>query len=176
MLVYGVAAEWLGNIAAITGAFLAGLMFGRTPEKERLQAGMNALAYGLFVPVFFVNIGLEVDIRQIQSDEFFLLIAITFVAIFGKLLGAGWGARLAGFNWLESLQLGAGMVSRGEVGLILASVAISNNIMSMGVFTDIVFVVLITTLVTPPMLRYMFRLTQPGAGAVMQPASRKEME
>ena len=157
MFGYGLAAELVGSIAAITGAFLAGLMFARSPEKERLERGMSALAYGLFVPVFFVNIGLSLNLRDLDLSVVWLELAVVLVAVFGKFLGAGGGARLAGYGWRESSQLGAGMISRGEVGLILASVGISNGLLSESLFSSIVGMVLITTLITPPLLRILFK-------------------
>jgi Kef-type K+ transport system membrane component KefB len=156
MIFYGLAAEVLGGMAAITGTFLAGLMFARSPEKDRLDRGVSAISYGFFVPIFFVNIGLSVNARQLEASVFWLFMAITVAAILGKLVGAGAGARLAEFSWRESVQLGAGMISRGEVGLILASVGISQGLINEGVFSAIVGMVLITTLVTPPFLRAVF--------------------
>ena len=154
MLFYGLGAELVGGMAAITGAFLAGLMFARSPEKERMERGFSAISYGLFVPIFFVNIGLTINIRQLELQDIWLLIAVTLVAILGKLVGSGLGAYWGGFDRRESLLLGAGMVSRGEVGLILASVGVTNQFMTSAVFTAIVGMVLITTLITPPMLRW----------------------
>ena len=156
MLMYGIAAELIGNMAAITGTFLAGLMFARSPEKERIERGMSALSYGLFVPIFFVNIGLSVNARQLDAGILILMLAITVAAILGKWVGAGLGARLADFSWRESLQLGAGMISRGEVGLILAAVGISEGLVDQPIFSAIVGMVLITTLITPPTLRALF--------------------
>mgnify|MGYP001081232830 CR=1 FL=1 len=157
MFFYGLAAEVVGGMAAITGAFLAGLMFARSPEKERLERGFSSISYGLFVPVFFVNIGLTINIRQLQVDALWLFLAVTVVAVLGKLLGSGLGAYWGGFTRIEALRLGAGMVSRGEVGLILASVGIANQYLTNVEFTDIVGIILITTLITPPLLRYLFR-------------------
>jgi Kef-type K+ transport system membrane component KefB len=156
MLLYAIAAEMIGGMAGITGAFLAGLMFARSREKERLERGMQALAYGLFVPVFFVSIGLSLNVRDLGLDALWLVLAVVAVAILGKLVGAGYGARLAGFSWRESVQLGAGMISRGEVGLILAAVGLANGLLSQVEFSAIVGTVLFSTLVTPPLLRALF--------------------
>jgi Kef-type K+ transport system membrane component KefB len=156
LFVYGFAAEVLGSMAAITGTFLAGLMFSRSPEKERLQRGVSNLAYGFFVPVFFVNIGLSINVRELDISVFWLFIAITVVAILGKFIGSGTGARLAGYSWRESAQLGAGMVSRGEVGLIIASVGSEQGLVNLNVFSAIVGMILVTTLLTPPMLKSLF--------------------
>jgi Kef-type K+ transport system membrane component KefB len=154
---YAAMAEILGGMAAITGAFLAGLMFGRSAEKEQLERSMGALAYGLFVPIFFVNIGLSVNLRDFQLENLGFALVILLVAVLGKLLGAGWGASLAGFSKMDAALLGAGMVSRGEVGLIIASVGMAQGLMNEVDFSMIVLMVVVTTLITPPMLRWLYR-------------------
>ena len=156
LLFYGVAAEVVGGMAAITGSFLAGLMFARCDEKERLEQGVSALAYGLFVPIFFVSIGLAVNIRDLEGEALLLTAVIIVIAIASKLFGSGLGARWAGFSWRESWQLGAGMVSRGEVGLIVANVGIGAGMVTGEEFSAIVGMVLASTIVTPPMLRALF--------------------
>ncbi len=161
LLFYGIAAEVVGGMAAITGSFLAGLMFARCEEKERLERGISALAYGLFVPIFFVSIGLAVNIRALESSALVLTGSIILVAIAGKFLGAGLGARWGGFEWREAWQLGAGMVSRGEVGLIVANVGMGAGLINPGEFSAIVGMVLASTLVTPPMLRALFAGSRP---------------
>ena len=171
-LIYGFAAQVLGSMAAITGAFLAGLMFSRSSEKERLERGISALSYGFFVPIFFVNIGLTVNIRQIYSEVVWLILLVTFVAVLGKLFGGGLGARLAGYSTREAAQVGAGMVSRGEVGLILASVGLSEGLVDSDLFTVIVAMVIITTLITPPMLRSLFKERKPRP----KPQAKPELE
>lgn len=156
MFIFSVASEYFGGLAAITGAFIAGLMLARTPEKERIESGMHALSYGLFVPIFFVNIGLSIDLRGFPMQALLFTAAIVLVAIFGKWLGAGWGAKLGGLSSRESMQLGAGMISRGEVGLIAASIGVTNSLIGATEFSAIVVMVLATTLVTPPILRALF--------------------
>ena len=157
MLVYGFAAELIGGMAAITGTFIAGLMFSRTSHKAKLESGLSALAYSFFVPIFFVSIGLAVNLRTLSIETLFLLLAATAVAILGKLGGAGLGAHLGGFSWRESIQLGSGMVSRGEVSLIAATIGMLNNLVDSTSFSAIVGVVLISTLATPPLLHAVFK-------------------
>jgi len=157
MLLYGLAAEVLGGMAAITGAFIAGLMFARSHEKERIEVGMHALAYGFFVPIFFVSIGLSVNLREVQSSAIWLSLAIILTAILTKFAGAGLGSRLGGLTWREAWQLGAGMISRGEVGLIVASVGMVQGLVSQEEFSAIVGMVVVSTLVTPPLLRALFK-------------------
>lgn len=155
-LLYAWAAETGGGMAAITGAFLVGLFLGRTPFREQLQSDIAVLAYAFFVPIFFVNIGLEVNMRAINSNAWLFAVVITLVAVLGKIIGCGLGARLSGFSNRESLQLGIGMVSRGEVGLIVASFAMSQGLITAEHFSIAVFMVIAATLLTPPMLRAAF--------------------
>lgn len=157
MLVYGLAAELIGQMAAITGAFLAGLMFARTPEKETLEPRIYALAYSFFVPIFFVSIGLKTQL-SLKNDAIGLMGTVILLAILGKWLGAMLGARAGGLSWRESIQLGAGMVSRGEVGLIVANAGLSSGLINEKELSAIVAMIIVTTLVTPPMLRLLFRL------------------
>lgn len=171
MLTYGIAAEYFGGMAAITGAFLAGLMLARTHEKERIETGMHALAYGLFVPIFFVNIGLSIDLHEFQLQGLLFTVVIILVAVIGKWVGSGWGARLGGLSRHESIQLGAGMISRGEVGLIVASVGMKDNLVTAEEFSAIVVMVLVTTLITPPILRALF---SPKEDTIMKKADNVE--
>lgn len=156
LLVYALAAELLGGMAAITGAFLGGLMFARTPEKSFIEANLHSIAYAFFVPIFFISIGLSVDLRSVRIETLWIILAITLIAILGKILGSGSGALLAKFTARESLQMGIGMVSRGEVGLIIAKVGIGAGLINNDLFSAIVAMILATTVVTPPLLRWSF--------------------
>ncbi len=155
-LLYSYAAEVLGGVAAITGAFLAGLFMGRTPFKEQIEEGIAAIAYAFFVPIFFVNIGLAVDLGAVSGSAWWFAAVLTIIAIISKIVGSGLGAKMAGFGNMEAFQLGIGMVSRGEVGLIVASFALVQQLISGENFAIAVFMVIIATLVTPPMLRAAF--------------------
>jgi Kef-type K+ transport system membrane component KefB len=169
LLLYGWAAEVVGSMAAITGAFLAGLMFGRSPLKERIEHGISVLAYGVFVPIFFVNVGLSANLRELGGEGLLIFAVLTVVAVIGKVLGAGAGANLSGFNRLDALRLGVGMMSRGEVGLIVATVGITQGLISQEIFSSIVGVVIITTLLTPLLLRWLYaRGGQQGEAAISQ--------
>jgi Kef-type K+ transport system membrane component KefB len=161
LLAYGLAAELVGQMAALIGAFLAGLMFARTPEKSQIEQGMPSLAYGLFVPIFFINIGLSINLHDLQWNALWLILAVILAAIVGKLFGAAAGARLGGFPGHEAFQLGAGMVARGEVSLIVAAEGIKTGLLNSSAFSAIVAVVLLSTLVTPSMLRFAFARFKP---------------
>tara|TARA_B100000686_G_C16794782_1_gene981476 strand:- start:2854 stop:4080 length:1227 start_codon:yes stop_codon:yes gene_type:complete len=151
-LVYSWTAEVIGGIAAITGAFLAGLFLSRTLQRDRIIEGVSTIAYSLFVPVFFANIGLQANARNITGDLIWITSAIILVAIISKLVGCTLGARLGGMNLHESLQVGAGMISRGEVGLIVATLGLTHGIINQEVFSITVVTVIVVTLVTPIIL------------------------
>ncbi|MEZ4641780.1 MAG: cation:proton antiporter [Chloroflexota bacterium] len=165
-LFFAWAAEVLGGIAAITGAFLVGLFLARLPFRESIETGVATLAYGFFVPIFFVNIGLEVNLRAIEGGTWWFALLITLAAVVSKILGSGLGAKLGGFNNREAVQLGVGMVSRGEVGLIVASFALLEGLISQQNFSIAVFMVIMATLLTPPMLRASFVWGTGGETAV----------
>jgi Kef-type K+ transport system membrane component KefB len=148
-------------MAAITGAFLAGLMLARSPAKERIESGISVLAYGLFVPVFFINVGLSANARELGGESLWLFGVMTVMAVIGKVLGAGAGAGLSGFNRQEALRLGVGMISRGEVGLIVASVGINQGLIGQEIFSAVVGVVIVTTLLTPLLLRALYLERKP---------------
>ena len=118
-----------------------------------------------FVPIFLVNIGLQANLRAISGTAWFLAIALTVVAIFTKVIGSGLGALAGGFDRRDSLRLGVGMISRGEVGLIVASVALGAGLISQEIFSGVVFMVIVATLVTPPLLRLTYRDEAPAPAA-----------
>ncbi|MBI5878811.1 MAG: cation:proton antiporter [Chloroflexi bacterium] len=160
---YAWTAEALGGIAAITGAFIAGVFIGRTHARETIESGIHALTYGFFVPIFFVSIGLEVNARAMGETGPLFVAGLCVVAIVSKIVGCGLGARAGGVAWPEALRIGIGMISRGEVGLIVASIGLSSGLISDAVYAATVIMVLVTTLVTPPLLRLAFGLSARGS-------------
>lgn len=157
VLLFAWSAEAIGGIAGITGAFIVGLILAQTPYKNDIEHGISAMAYGFFVPIFFVTIGLGVDLAAISGSSWVFAIVLTIVAVLSKIIGCGFGGRVGGLTNKESLQLGIGMVSRGEVGLIVAAFALAQGVLGQEAFSITVFMVIIATLVTPPMLRAAFR-------------------
>lgn len=157
-LLYSWAAEYLGAVAAITGAYLAGVLIARTDYKRSVDGGIHPLTYSMFVPVFFISIGLQANARELGTSLAFTF-TLVLVAIVTKALGSGMGARLCGFTAAQSVRVGAGMISRGEVGLIVASYGLANHLIGQQVFSATVMMVLVTTMITPPLLRLLFPRT-----------------
>jgi Kef-type K+ transport system membrane component KefB len=172
MLVMSASAEFFGGIAAITGAFLAGVCIRRARHSvvEEIERGLHSLSYAFVVPLFFVSIGLQANLRLLTLDLLPFALVLTVLAIITKIVGAGGGVRLAGFDNFSALRVGLGMISRGEVGLIIATIGVNAGIMSAEVFTVVVSVVLVTTIITPPLVRWSFsqRQTQPEQPAAVE--------
>lgn len=166
VLILSAAAEYLGGIAAITGAFMAGICLRRANHGvvERIERGLHAVSYAFVVPLFFISIGLQANLRLLTADILPFALVITVLAVVTKVIGAGGGTRLAGFDNTSALRVGLGMISRGEVGLIIASIGVGYGILNDAVFTTVVFVVLVTTIITPPLVRWSFRRVDDPAG------------
>lgn len=146
-------AAWTG-VAALIGAFLAGMAFSESVDERvhTLSAGVSEL----LTPFFLVGIGLNLDLRALANPPILLLTAvITVIAILSKLAGCGLGALRLGRN--DAFRVGAGMVPRGEVGMVVAQIGLRVNVISPGVYGVVVLVVVITTLIAPVLLHWAFR-------------------
>jgi Kef-type K+ transport system membrane component KefB len=156
MLAFAWFAEYVGEVALITGAFLAGVFLRTTDVHRAIDERFHTLAYAFFVPIFFVSVGLAADASGLEAADLLLLATICIVAVLSKVAGCGLGAYLGGESARSSLQIGTGMVSRGEVGLIVASVGLTHGLLDTDQFSVVVLMVLVTTLVTPVLLNVAF--------------------
>jgi Kef-type K+ transport system membrane component KefB len=156
VLIYAWAAEALGSVAAITGAYLLGVVVARhTDESHIVHSGTSAVGYAFFIPIFFINIGLQARAEGLIAAP--LLTGVLIVlAIFTKIVGGGAGAWLGGFKARSSVQVGVGMISRGEVALVIAGAGLAGGLLDANIFSVLIVVTLATTLVTPPLLRLAF--------------------
>ncbi len=157
VLAFAWAAEALGGLAAISGAYLAGVLFGRTLLRDDLAEFGNLMGYALFAPIFFVTTGMMTDIHALLATPLFTTLLLV-VAILGKVLGSGLGALAGRFTAKESLAVGVGMVSRGEVAIVIAVLGRNSGVIGDEVFAASIVVTLLTTLATPLLLR----VTLPG--------------
>jgi Kef-type K+ transport system membrane component KefB len=153
LLVYAWAAETLGSVAAITGAYLLGLLVARrAPAEHIVHTGTAALGYGFFIPLFFISIGLQAQAGGLLAAPM-LTGALILLATASKLLGCGAGALLGGMERRSALQVGCGMVARGEVALVIAGSGLAAGLLEGWLFSILIVVVLATTLATPALLR-----------------------
>ena len=150
------------KLAFIIGAFMAGLAVGRSQQHERIAEGLNPLGH-IFIPVFFASIGINADLdAMFQPSVLALATVLTVVAIIGKLV-AGFGI---GRSPGDKLLIGIGMIPRGEVGLIFASIGLSKGILDNELYGALLLMVLVTTLITPPLLRLKLSKRQESKNSV----------
>lgn len=147
-----IAEEGFG-VADITGAYFAGLMFCAFSVREYIGKKFNVLNYLFFAPVFFASIGMQTNMKSLTGDIVLFTVVLTIVAILTKVIGCGLGAKICKFNNKEALGIGVGMISRGEVALIVAQKGADCGLLSETLFPAIVVVVIITTLITPIILK-----------------------
>ncbi len=148
-------AEYAG-VAYITGGYIAGLLLGRTLMKRRILAAMETMGQSLFIAIFFVEIGLEAQLRGLNGGYLFVFLLL-FVAVLGKIAGCGLGGRLSGLKPIGALRVGIGMLPRGEVALVIASIGITNNLIGQTEFSGTVLMVVVTAIVTPILLKLAFK-------------------
>jgi Kef-type K+ transport system membrane component KefB len=158
-LLFGWSAEVWGGVAAITGTFIAGVGLSQTNPKVKaeIENAMRSLSYTFLVPIFFINVGLHADLTQLSASALPMTALLVVVAVVTKIAGSGIGARLGGFNNEEAFRLGVCMISRGEVGLIIASLGLSNGLLETDLFQPLFVVILLSTVLTPPLVRLVFR-------------------
>lgn len=160
VLLYAISAEWLGSVAGITGAYLLGYVFAESELKTYIERSFAAIGHGLLIPLFFVSIGLSSNFRAL-GGHWLLLAVIFFVAVITKLIGCGSAALVMGMGPVRSFRVGCGMISRGEVGLIVTAMGANTGIFKETEVAVMVTVVLLTTLLTPLVMRGAFLIKCP---------------
>ena len=148
--------EEIFGVADITGAFIAGLILSNVERKTYVASRLDILSYSLLSQVFFASIGLKVVLPNMSMAIVMFATALTVVAILTKIIGAGIGAKICHFSNKECIQIGTGMVSRGEVALIVASKGAALGVLSSVMLGPIVIVVVVTTIISPILLKLAF--------------------
>ncbi len=149
---YAWAAQHLGGVAAVTGAYIAGLLVAQTDLGERATHGLNWLGYSFFVPLFFVGVGLKADFASLGQAPL-LVLSLMAVAVTAKGVGCFLGARLGRLSNAEALRVGVGMMSRGEIALVIAAAGLEVGAVDGTVFSASVLMALVTTILTPIVLK-----------------------
>lgn len=150
VLIFGLITQEIG-LAAIIGAFVAGLVVGQSHYARRLREHVSLIGGSFFIPIFFVTIGMSFDVSAFTSVGWFAVVLVT-VAIIGKVVGCGLGAKASKFSSRESFAVGIAMIPRAGVELILLKLGLDYGIIGADIASAILVMVLITTLVTPPAL------------------------
>lgn len=155
-LVSSFVAEVFFGVADITGAYVAGLVLSMTNRKRYLVNRFSTLSYMLLSPIFFACIGLTIEMPELTVSLLVFAILITIVAVATKLFGCALGGKICGYSTKECFQIGAGMISRGEVALIVAKKGESCGLMDPKLFGPLVIVVVLTTIIAPIILKILF--------------------
>lgn len=163
-LLFSYIAEHFFGVTDITGAFVAGLMISNTMSAKHslyLSASFEAVSFLYLSPIFFASIGLKVVLDGMNAHILLFAVVLTVIAVLSKLVGCGLGAKIGRFDNRQALQIGVGMVSRGEVALIVASKGAALGLVSDELFGPVIVVVVITTIVTPILLKLAFQEREP---------------
>lgn len=155
-LLFSYCAEEFFGVADITGAFFAGLIITKTTHTNYIARRFGILSYILLSPVFFANIGLQVNLPSMSPMIISFAVALVVIAVLTKVVGCGVGAKLCKYSNKDCIRIGAGMVSRGEVALIVAAKGNAIGLISADLMGPIVIVVVITTIISPILLKMTF--------------------
>lgn len=153
-------------VADITGSFVAGLVISSTSKTKYIAHRFDTMSYLLLSPIFFASIGLKVTLTNMTPTIIIFAVVLLVVAILSKVVGCGLGAKICRYTNKEALQIGVGMISRGEVALIVADKGLNMGLMSSGLFGPIVIMVVITTVVTPILLKFVFKDKNDASGEI----------
>jgi Kef-type K+ transport system membrane component KefB len=147
-------ATYIG-VAAIIGAFLAGMALAEASEKNHTMHKQTSGVMEFLVPFFLVNIGMSLDLHVFKDvSTVYLAIIVTVLAIITKFIGCGLGS--FGVGWRRSAQIGVGMVPRGEVGIVVAQIGLGLGVIGPHFFAAVLFMAIATTLIAPPFIKWAF--------------------
>ena len=152
-LLMSFSAEQFFGVADITGAFVAGLVLSQNKETSYISRRFDIISYMLLSPIFFASIGIEMKIPSINSEIILMTIVLVLVAMLSKVIGCGLGAKICGYNKNEVIQIGTGMMARGEVALIIANKGLKMGVMNMYFLPAIIIMVVICAITTPIILK-----------------------
>lgn len=145
------------GLSGAVGAFFAGIAVAHTPYREVVEAHTEPIGYAVFIPLFFVGIGLSMSFNYL-TQAIGLIVTMTVLACISKFIGCGFGAALTGFNRQSSFVIGAGMISRGEMGMITAQIGYQAGVLSRASYSEFVVVIILATMVAPLALKQALKL------------------
>ena len=149
-------AEKYFGIADITGAYAAGIILCSLKDAEYINTKAHISTYMIFAPIFFVGIGLKTTFSAMNGKFLLFSLCFVIVALLTKIIGCGFMAKLCRFNWSDSLKIGVGMMTRGEVALIVAQKCLSVGMISSEYFTAVILLIISSSVMTPIVLKFLF--------------------
>lgn len=150
-------ADYVGLSGAV-GSFFAGIAVANSKHKEVVDRSFVPIGYAMFIPLFFVSVGLNMRFDNLDKSIFFVII-MTILACLTKLVGCGAGAKLSGFSVPSSYVVGSGMVARGEMGLITAQIGYNAHLLSSMYYSDVITVIIVATVLAPFILKHSLKVS-----------------
>ncbi|MDD7516014.1 cation:proton antiporter [Ruminococcus flavefaciens] len=163
-------AEKYFGIADITGAYIAGIILCNVRDAEYIDRRVNINGYMFFAPVFFVGIGLKTDFSNVDSSMIVFSIGFVIVAMLSKVIGCGLASKCFKYSWTDCLKIGAGMMTRGEVALIITNKGLGLGIIDSSYFTAVILLIIVSSIVTPVVLKLLFGKTDKKEKAAVRKA------
>ena len=149
-------AEKYFGIADITGAYIAGIILCNVRDAEYIDRKVNVNGYMFFAPMFFVGIGLKTDFSNVDTSMIVFSVGFVLVALISKIIGCGLVSKCFGYKWTDSIKIGVGMMTRGEVALIITNKGLGLGIIDSSYFTAVILLIVVSSIVTPLLLKFLF--------------------
>lgn len=149
-------AEEVFGVADITGAYVAGIILSSLDDSEYIDRKMDINSYMLFGPVFFASIGLQTNIRTLDMSILLFSVAFVLVGMLSKIIGCGLAGRITGFKGKNALKIGVGMMTRGEVALIVSQKGLAVGLMDSKFFTSVILLIICSSILTPVLLKILY--------------------
>jgi len=150
-------AERYFGIADITGAYVAGVVLCNLHDVKYVERKVDVSSYMVFAPIFFAGIGLKVSFENVNPTLLFFSVSFVIVACLGKIIGCGTMAKICRFNWNDSLKIGIGMMTRGEVALITAQKGLHAGLITSDYFTAVILMILVSSILAPVLLKVLYK-------------------
>ena len=149
-------AERYFGIADITGAYVAGIILCSIRDSEYIAEKMDVNSYMMFGPIFFASIGLKTNVESVSMGILIFSVAFVVVGLVSKIVGCGLMARLCKFDGIDSLKIGVGMMTRGEVALIVSQKGLSAGLLTPVYFTSVILLIIVSSIMTPIILKVLY--------------------
>ncbi len=149
-------AEKFFGIADITGAYVAGIILSSLEDSKYIDRKMDVNSYMIFGPVFFVSIGLQTDMKSLDMTILLFSLGFVLVGLFAKIIGCGLMSRACGYKGLDTLKIGVGMMTRGEVALIVSKKGLEVGMLDSKYFTSVILLIIVSSILTPIILKLLY--------------------
>lgn len=144
------------SVADITGAYIAGVILSSLDDSSYISRKMDVNSYMIFGPVFFCSIGLQTNVKNLDATIILFSIGFVIVGLLSKIIGCGGVSRIMGFDWSDSAKIGVGMMTRGEVALIVAQRGLAAGMMGEAYFTAVILLIIVSSIATPVVLKFLY--------------------